>query len=175
MEQDWVKQTTREGVRGSPIGHYGILGLHPSASPIEIRRAYRKLSKRYHPDTTTLAPQMAILKFQQLNEAYATLSNPERRLAYDRKIGYSRFNVVQVPPDFDNPADSSPYSSSSAYLDATERPLSPGELFALFVLGVTFISCLLIAIFIGFTRGSFAVEVSHTLSTLQCFAQKINT
>jgi len=53
-----------------------LLGLHPSASAIEIRRAYRELSKRYHPDTTDLPPAIAIVKFQQLNEAYAALSNP---------------------------------------------------------------------------------------------------
>lgn len=181
MDQDWVRQTIREKVRASPTGHYGILELHPSASPLEIRRAYRTLSKRYHPDTTDLPPLMATLKFQQLNEAYATLSNPERRLAYDRKIGYSRFNVIQVPPDFHNPADPSQpeYYSSSAYLDATDRPLSPGEMFALFILGITFIGCLLIAIFIGFTRAESPVEISelsiNSLSTLQWFAHKINT
>ena len=179
MEQDWAKQTMREEVRASPTGHYGILGLHPSASPLEIRRAYRTLSKLYHPDTTALPSLMATLKFQQLNEAYATLSNPERRLAYDRKIGYSRFNVIQVPPDFHNPVDSSQpqYYSSSAYLDATDRPLSPGEMFALFILGITFIGCLLIAIVIGFTRVDSPVEVSavysNSLSTLEWFAHKI--
>ncbi|MCP2732703.1 J domain-containing protein [Limnofasciculus baicalensis] len=181
MDQDWVRQTIREKVRAAPTGHYGILELHPSASPLEIRRAYRTLSKRYHPDTTDLPPLMATLKFQQLNEAYATLSNPERRLAYDRKIGYSRFNVIQVPPGFHNPVDSSQpeYYSSSAYLDATDRPLSPGEMFALFILGITFIGCLLIAIFIGFTRAESPVEISelssNSLSTLQWFAHKINT
>jgi len=37
---------------------------------------YRQLSKRYHPDTTALPPAIATAKFQQLNEAYATLNNP---------------------------------------------------------------------------------------------------
>ena len=60
--------------------YYVLLGLPPSASALEIRRAYRELSKRYHPDTTELPTAIATAKFQQLNEAYATLSNPERRL-----------------------------------------------------------------------------------------------
>ena len=89
----------------TPLGssYYGLLGLHPSASPIEIRRSYRERSKLYHPDTTDLPPAVATAKFQQLNNAYATLSNPERRLAYDLKIGYSRLNVIQSPPGFNTP------------------------------------------------------------------------
>ena len=39
--------------------YYAILGLYPTASAVEIRRAYRELSKRYHPDTTDLAPEVA--------------------------------------------------------------------------------------------------------------------
>ena len=37
--------------------YYGLMGLHPSASNIAIRRAYRQLSKKYHPDTTELHPR----------------------------------------------------------------------------------------------------------------------
>jgi DnaJ domain len=138
--------------------YYALLGLHPSASAIEIRRAYRELSKRYHPDTTDLPPAIATAQFQQLNEAYATLSNPERRLAYDHKIGYSRISVIQAPPTLNRPVSHKGYTSSSAYLDPTDRPLSPGEIFALFILILTFVGCLLLAIAIGLTRGDPGVE-----------------
>jgi len=138
--------------------YYTLLGLHPSASPIEIRRAYRELSKRYHPDTTSLPTVVATAKFQQLNEAYATLSNPERRLSYDLKIGYSRFGVIQAPPDLNRPVSRSYDWSKSAYLDASDRPLSSGEIFALFILGLTFLGCLLLAIAIGLTRGDAAFQ-----------------
>lgn len=138
--------------------YYGWLGLHPSASPIEIRRAYRERSKRYHPDTTDLPTEIATAKFQQLNEAYATLSNPERRLLYDTKIGYSRYNVIQAPQDLDLPRNSA-QTSKSAYLDPTDRPLSSGELFALFIMGLTFIGCLLLAIFLSILRGDAAWEL----------------
>ncbi|SRR5579883_237764 len=138
--------------------YYSLLGLHPSASAIEIRRAYRELSKRYHPDTTDLPTTVAVPKFQQLNEAYATLSSPERRLTYDLKIGYSRFGVIQAPSDLNHPV-SSPYDwSKSAYLDATDRPLSAGEIFALFIIGLTFLACLLLIIAIGLTRGEAAFQ-----------------
>jgi hypothetical protein len=141
--------------------HYALLGLHPAASPTEIRRAYRELSKRYHPDTTDLPTQIATAKFQQLNEAYATLSHPERRIAYDRKIGYSRISVIQTPPNFNRSSAPNPSKhSSSAYLDPTDRPLSSGEVFVLFILGLTFVGCLILAIAIGLTRGDTAVRLS---------------
>jgi hypothetical protein len=142
------------------ISYYTLLGLHPTATAIEIRRAYRELSKRYHPDTTDLQCAIATAKFQQLNEAYATLSNPERRLTYDLKIGYSRLSVIQAPPGLNHPTrcqrrakPSQVRHSASAYLDPTDRPLSAGEIFALFLLVLTFIGCLLLAVAIGLTRG----------------------
>ncbi len=148
-----------EGRTPLPSNYYALLGLHPCASAIEIRRAYRQLSKRFHPDTTNLPSAIATAKFQQLNEAYATLSNPERRLTYDLKIGYSRLSVIQAPPDLNRPVSRSQVSgSSSAYLDPTDRPLSAGEIFALFILGLTFLGCLLLAIAIGLTRGDAAFQ-----------------
>jgi hypothetical protein len=160
VTQDRVRQTIRERVPNP--SYYALLGLHPSASPIEIRRAYREMSKLYHPDTTDLPTDTATQKFQQLNEAYATLSNPERRVAYDQKIGYSRLHVIQTPPGFNTPVNQPRKTNySSAYLDPTDRPLSAGEIFALFILGLTFIGCILLAIAIGLTRGDSAFHVSR--------------
>ena len=154
-------KTTFSGDRAMPnqTSYYALLGLHPSASAPEIRRAYRELSKRYHPDTTTeLTGARATAKFQQLNEAYATLSNPERRLTYDLKIGYSRLSVIQAPPDLNPVSSSQVFKSDSLTLDSTDRPLSPGEIFVLFILGLTFLACLLVAIAIGLTRGDAAIQ-----------------
>lgn len=151
------KTTYQKVVAGS---YYALLGLHPSASVREIRQSYWDLSKLYHPDTTTLPKAIATAKFQQLNEAYATLSNPERRSAYDRKIGYSSIPVVNPLPSLNRL--STPYRSSSAYLDPTDRPLSPGEIFALFILALTFVCCLVLAIAIGLTRGENALQTVTT-------------
>jgi curved DNA-binding protein CbpA len=138
--------------------YYSLLGLHPWASVIDIRRAYRELSKDYHPDTTTLPTTLATAKFQEINEAYATLSNPERRLNYDMKTGFSRFKVIQIPTDFNQSVSQSQNLSKSAYLDATDRPLSGGEIFALFIMATTIIGCLLLAIAIGLTRGDVVIS-----------------
>lgn len=141
--------------------HYAILGLHPSASVIEIRRAYRKLSKQYHPDTTDLPADVATMKFQRLNEAYGILSNPERRSLYDLKIGYSRWNVIQDPSQNPQYAQNIPENPSRmAYLDASDRPLSSGEIFALFIMGFTFIGCLLLVILVAFLRGDALIPPS---------------
>jgi curved DNA-binding protein CbpA len=133
--------------------YYDFLGLHPSASAIEIRRAYWELSKRYHPDTTELPLSMATPKFQQLNEAYATLSNPARRSAYDDRLRAALWIAMQES----TPSDRSPRSPSSvrssAYLDPIDRPLSAGEVFALFIMGATLLGCLLLAIAIAVWRG----------------------
>ncbi len=140
-----------------PITYYELLGLKPAASVQDIRRAYRDLSKLYHPDTTKLESAVAIPKFQALNEAYATLSSPEKRFTYDLKIGYSRLSVMQVGEgSAQSPSQSQSQSrqySSNAYLDPTDRPLSAGELFALFILGITFLGCLLLVVTISLTKG----------------------
>ncbi|MEM6449874.1 MAG: J domain-containing protein [Cyanobacteria bacterium P01_D01_bin.105] len=140
----------------SQPSYYDLMGLRPGASVQDIRRAYRDLSKLYHPDTTTLDSAIAIPKFQALNEAYATLSSPEKRLTYDYKIGFARMSVIHPLPEMgDTTIDSNgkKYSSSHAYLDPTDRPLSAGELFALFILGVTFAACLLLVVTLSLAQG----------------------
>ncbi len=132
--------------------YYAVLGLHPAATPLAVRRSYRELSKRYHPDTTQLAPDIATVKFQRLNEAYATLSNPDRRAIYDLQIGYSRWNVIQAPLE-PTAATSEKKVSNSAYLDPSDRPLSAGEIFALGLLGITLLGCLGLAIGVAWLRG----------------------
>lgn len=145
--------------------YYGVLGLHPSASPVEIRRAYRELSKRYHPDTTDLPQDEAKIKFQALNEAYATLSNPQRRALYDHQIGYSRLNVIQPSLHFQAKEKSRQKFVDSAYIDSSDRPLSSGEIFVLLILGATFLACILLVIIIGLTRGEAAFRVPEISQT----------
>lgn len=250
--------------------YYSLLGLSPTASPTDIRQAYREMSKQYHPDTTVLAAEVATRKFQQIQDAYATLSNPEQRRQYDLwrtylakrvavalaeaelKVGTSGPSVfyrTDAPPaeatsprsapdvtpsspgspteppvaastsaaaadpttattaravhpggasvfpahgpgnapgnapgyapgnrpespsegrpgprpgarpeDYSEPdRDAAEFYSSSAYLDAIDRPLSAGEVFALFLLGVTFVGCIVLAVALGIARGEFIV------------------
>ncbi len=130
------------------VNCYQQLNLHPSASAVEIRRVYRLLSKKYHPDTTSLPTPEAQAKFQELNQAYAILTNPTRRLLHDQAIGYSRVRVMQAPV-----ADRPEYSSNSAYLDPIDRPLSPGEMFVLLLLSGTFLICIGLVLVVAISRG----------------------
>jgi DnaJ domain len=76
---------------------YTILGVPRTASPDEIKSAHRELVKKYHPDLFPGATQKARAnkKLQQINEAYAILSNPERRRQYDS--GYFQRATVVKP------------------------------------------------------------------------------
>lgn len=61
---------------------YIVLGVQRGASPGEIKRAYRRLARRYHPDINP-GDREAAARFRQILEAYETLSDPERRRRYD--------------------------------------------------------------------------------------------
>jgi DnaJ-class molecular chaperone len=62
---------------------YQILGVKPAASAEEIRRAYRKLAKQFHPDLNP-GKKEAETRFKAINAAYDLLSDPEKRARYDR-------------------------------------------------------------------------------------------
>ncbi|MBD2230052.1 J domain-containing protein [Phormidium tenue] len=142
-----------------PKTHYDQLGVKPTASPQQIRRAFRDLSKLYHPDTTDLPATEATEKFQQLNEAYAILSSPDRRWTYDQKVGYSRISVMQPLEPLSRPAALQRREPANMYLDPTDRPLSAGEIFALFILGITFVACLALVVTVSLTRGDYTANL----------------
>jgi curved DNA-binding protein len=83
--------------------YYKILGVPKSASQEEIKKAYRKLALKYHPDRNK-GDKTAEAKFKELSEGYAVLSDAEKRKQYDRfgAEGFNqRFTQEEIFRDFD--------------------------------------------------------------------------
>ncbi|MBP9940957.1 MAG: DnaJ domain-containing protein [Comamonas sp.] len=107
--------------------YYKILGVAKDASADEIKKAYRKMARKYHPDISK-EPDAA-LRMAEVNEANAVLSDPEKRKAYDQlgdpsqyaQSGAGHASGFQAPPGWDGQdfhfhhsstdADSADYSS----------------------------------------------------------------
>ncbi|QOY61832.1 DnaJ domain-containing protein [Lysobacter sp. H21R4] len=78
--------------------YYDTLGVEPSAGEAEIKTAYRRLARKYHPDVSK--ESNAEEKFKAVNEAYEALRDPQKRAAYDqlRSRGYRPGDEVRAPP-----------------------------------------------------------------------------
>lgn len=73
-----------------PKTHYEILKVEPGVSADDLKAAFRILSRRYHPDRHPAHPDAAARIMASINVAYDVLSDPERRIAYDRQIGVAQ-------------------------------------------------------------------------------------
>src|SRR5687768_14874604 len=79
--------------------YYAALGVDRQAGADEIKKAYRKLARKYHPDVSK--EKDAKEKFQDVSEAYETLKDPEKRAAYDQLGSYQSGQDFRPPPGWE--------------------------------------------------------------------------
>src|SRR5881227_3245997 len=87
--------------------YYQVLGIKRDAKPEEIKKAYRRLARKYHPDVNP-GDKASEERFKQMSEAFDVLSDPKKRAVYDRFGQYS-----------DNLADAAARGAGAAYTGGT--------------------------------------------------------
>ena len=128
---------------------YELLEVSSSANNAELRKAFRKLSKRLHPDTTSLPSEEATRQFQNVCEAYDLLSDPVLRANYDLTIERENNLTDQKIDSHSTKVEPVQFSRSIG----VRRPFSGGELFSLLLLITSILLSLALGILIAFLRG----------------------
>ena len=70
--------------------YYEVLGIDKNATEADIKRAYRRMARKYHPDLNKEHPKEAEENFKKVNEAYHVLSDADKRAQYDQ-MGHDAF------------------------------------------------------------------------------------
>ena len=105
--------------------YYKILGVSENADKDELKSAFRKLAKKYHPDRNK-DDESAKAKFQEVNEAYNVLSNESSRKEYDEKI--TAFNNKKESRGFGKASKSSSKKESKSTGNARSREEAMADL-----------------------------------------------
>ena len=126
--------------------HYKVLGIDRDANPAQVKRAYRTLVKRCHPDVNP-SPKAARV-FRAVHAAYTVLSDDVERARYDDRLRFYR----EAPPS--SASTRQPRRPSNTMVRPAERPARPGQrlvYYGLHLTGVVSSTLLLVCILVGFT------------------------
>ncbi len=133
-----------------PKSHYEFLGVSQSADARTLRKAFYRLSKTLHPDTTELPQEHAAHKFRQLYEVYELLSDPIRRKTYDESLRDTLKTRKIFLKQIENQKNT---LSKETLIAGNRRPLSGGELFSLLLLILSLLFSLMLGIGLAFLNG----------------------
>ena len=134
----------------SSKSYYELLGVPNTADASALRSAFCRLTKTLHPDTTSLPPKEAALRFQEVLEAYELLADPSLRAAYDA----DRDRIVH-----DTSGNNQTSSKNiKTLLDHSKvvdvrRPFSGGELFSLLLLVLSLFLSIVLALVFSVIQG----------------------
>ncbi len=148
---------------------YELLGVVETADLQNIKKAFHRLSKLLHPDTTLLPVDEAASQFRQICEAYEVLSDPIKREAYDKTLEKRNWIIDQDPEQLEIFSSS---SAKSIVTDGNRRPFSGGELFSLLLLCIALCISLLLAIMFAVLDGK---ELQVRPSWLQTNQSNVNS
>ena len=148
--------------------YYELLGISSSADGETLRKAFCKLSKELHPDTTSLPKDEAAYRFQQVCEAYELLADPKMRQSYDLILSDRQFNNQKTRLQSDLAVKNSFHNQSFV---GQRRPLSGGELFSLLLLGIALLISLLLGLGFGIIHGRELITKPTWLTTINSMSQ----
>ena len=105
--------------------YYQILGVGRDADTDAIKKAYRKLAHKYHPDVSK--DPAGEEKFKEIADAYQTLKDPDKRAAYDQLGRHQPGQEFQPPPDWGKQFGETPFSSDDIDLSELFAGLAGGR------------------------------------------------
>jgi curved DNA-binding protein len=104
--------------------YYEILGVSRDADAEAIKKVYRKLARKYHPDVSK--EPGAEEKFKEVAEAYQTLSDPEKRAAYDQLGSHAPGQDFRPPPGWEQSFGGAPFGGGASFEDIDLSDLFAG-------------------------------------------------
>lgn len=104
--------------------YYAVLGVARDASADDIKKAYRKLARKFHPDVSTETG--AEERFKEVSEAYETLHDPEKRAAYDQLGTYTPGQEFRPPPNWGQAFGGTPFGGAGGFEDIDLADLFAG-------------------------------------------------
>ncbi|XP_059663203.1 uncharacterized protein LOC132308922 [Cornus florida] len=114
------------------VDYYKILGVDRKAKDDDLKKAYRKLAMKWHPDKNPNNKKEAEAKFKQISEAYEVLSDPQKKAIYDQYGEDGLKGQVPPPPDGGVPGGATYFSTGDGPTTFRFNPRNPDDIFTEF-------------------------------------------